>query len=196
MPTSAWDRTCLFSGNTTSGRDGHQLPLELGGGPMSTTRTNAVLGGSSPSCSTNYFQNTNLLSTQWSQTAGGSPGGFSPLQTYQASLSCTLVFTNGSSPKPIRRQRLIQRCTGLAGWISRAGRRRDHCRLTRISMMKTVPSLLFSGCRTEGVNSSEFDAGIRFPLSRVYRWAGTVGPTNSYLPKSGLLHETSRFNQC
>ena len=62
--------------------------------------TNAVPGGSPPASSENYFKNSNLLANPVLTNCWWVSGGFNPPQTYQVSVTCTLVFTNGNPPQP------------------------------------------------------------------------------------------------
>jgi hypothetical protein len=62
--------------------------------------TNAVHGGSPPTSSENYFENTNWLANPVVTNCWWVSGGFNPPQTYEALVSCWLVFANGNAPQP------------------------------------------------------------------------------------------------
>ena len=92
---------------------GQDVPLVLSGLPSGVTatnfqwtlggtfvndHTNALPGGSVPNSSENYFENQDLLKNAMLTNCWWVSGGFSPPLTYQASVTCTLIFTNGNAP--------------------------------------------------------------------------------------------------
>ena len=88
---------------------GQNVPFQLETPPAGVTATNFrwTLTGTyvndhtnaGPGSSENYFQNANLLTNEVLTNCWWVSGGFSPPQTYQATVTYTLVSTNGTPPK-------------------------------------------------------------------------------------------------
>jgi hypothetical protein len=68
-------------------------------GNFVNAHTNAVPGGSEPNSSEVYFINTNFLKYQMITNCWWYSGAANPPATYQASVSFTLLFTNGQAPQ-------------------------------------------------------------------------------------------------
>jgi hypothetical protein len=69
--------------------------------------TNAVPGGSPPGSSENYFENESLLTSPVLTNCWWVSGGFNPPRTYEPSVTCTLLFSNGNPPQPYNAQGLL-----------------------------------------------------------------------------------------
>jgi hypothetical protein len=86
-----------FTLNVPSGVTATNVQWSLGG-TFVNAHTNAVPGGSEPNGSEVYFMNANLLKYQTVTNCWWISGGGNAPATYQASVSFTMIFTNGEPP--------------------------------------------------------------------------------------------------